>query len=92
MPVNFDTDPPLPRRQKYDWDAIVSDLKAHPGQWGLVEPFVQVAGTEGAAQGAAKALRMGGMGGGKAGEFETTTRGSTIYARYIGEDGTQAKQ
>lgn len=84
MPVNFDTEPPSPMRQKYDWDTIVSDLKANPGKWGVVEAFRDVAGTDEAAQGAARALRVGKVGGGREGDFETTTRGATIYARYIG--------
>jgi len=92
MPVTFNDDDPFKPRYKYDWDNITGELKQNPGRWGVVEAVVPVAETPGAAQATAKKFRTGVIAGVEAGEYEVTTRGSTIYARYVGEEGTQAKQ
>ena len=75
----------LPRSNghKYDWDSITAELKQQPGEWAIVEGK-GVAGTKGAAGVAARSLRRGEVAGAKPGEFESTVRGTTIYARYVG--------
>lgn len=74
-------------RQKYDWEKITADLRAHPGKWAVVEGN-NTKGTPNSAQAIAQSLRKGRIKGmsAKPGEFEATTRESTVYARYVGKE------
>ena len=83
--VKFIKGLPESGRYKYDWDDITTKLRARPGTWAMVEGK-GTKGTPGSAQAAARAIRKGEIKGTKAGEFEATTRETTVYARYVGTD------
>ena len=78
--VTFVDTPPFYR--KYNWAEITQTLREHPGQWAEVGGDVDK--TDSSAQQAAQSLARGSVKGTNKGDFETTTRGSKMYARYIG--------
>jgi hypothetical protein len=84
--VKFVKDVPTTGRAKYDWEKISAELKTKPGKWAVVEGK-GVKGTPGAAHEAARRIRKGEITAMKEG-FDATSRGNTVYAMYIGEDGS----
>jgi hypothetical protein len=76
---------PTDGRNKYDWPAIFAELRANPGVWGVVTGE-NVTENPAAAQAAARNIRRGNVGDARRGEFEATTRGTTVYARYNGAE------
>lgn len=80
--VQFTDLPPHPR-DKYDWPAIVADLKANPGEWGILNEERHISPS--AAQQVSHKLKEGMIPGTVRGEFEATTRGSVAYGRYVGD-------
>ena len=77
--------PPSGRESKYDWPTIAAELKANKDQWGLVEGNERVVGTPEAAQGVSRFIRNGEHALMPKGQFESTTRGNRVYARYVGK-------
>lgn len=75
---------PTDGRNKYDWPVIFAELRANPGVWGIVTG-TNVTENTSAAQAVARNIRRGNAGDARRGEFDATTRGTTIYARYLGE-------
>ena len=84
--LRFVDDPPMPVRGKYDWKMITTELKANPTQWGVITGD-GTKGTVQAAQAAARNIRNGAVAGIKVGDFEATSRGTVVYARYVGGAG-----
>jgi hypothetical protein len=74
---------PADGRNKYDWPVIFEELRQNPGVWGVVTGTNVIENPD-AAQAAARNIRRGNVGGAILGEFEATTRGNTVYARYVG--------
>lgn len=70
--------PPPKAGRTTDWDAIANELRDHPGTWALVSTRPKSAGQ------VASALRNGHYAGFVKGEFEAKSRGTEVYARYIG--------
>lgn len=83
--VKFVDSVPRNNRRKYDWNDISESLRANPGKWGIVEAEGVVT-TATAAQATSRNIRNGRIKGLEKGQFDAMTRGSTVYARYVGED------
>lgn len=74
--------PDISRVRKYDWKKITDELRAHPGEWAVIDD--ENKHTLAAAQGLAAVIRQGRHVGISKGEFEATTRMNVVYARYKG--------
>ena len=79
-------DIPKDSRRRYNWEHNIAKLKAANGGWGIVVPDDGVPNTNTAAQAVSRNIRNGRIKGIKPGEFDALTRGTTIYARYVGGD------
>lgn len=84
MSVDFVGGLPQAGRNKYDWEAIGQALRDSPGQWATINAD-RVVSTPSAAQMTAAHVREGRRPGMGPGPFESTTRGTVIYVRYVGE-------
>lgn len=77
---------PLPpdgraRRKGNKWVEIADQLRARPGEWAIVDTF----GNRNAASPTSRRIRLGLLSAFRpAGEWESTTRGADVYARYVG--------
>jgi hypothetical protein len=84
MSTDFVEELPKNGRQKYDWPTIGQTLRDNPGQWATIGGD-RVVTTPSAAQMTAAHVRDGRRPNMGPGPFESTTRGSVIYVRYVGE-------
>jgi hypothetical protein len=82
--IKFVDEVPGDNHRRYDWKNITAQLKAKPGDWAIIEAE-GAKGTNSAAQATSRNIRNGRIKGIKAGEFDAVTRGSVVYARYIGK-------
>lgn len=81
--MEFSENIPADGRNKYDWPTILAELRANPGMWGVITGQ-KVLENRSAAQATARALRRGMVADAHKDIFEATTRGTTVYARYMG--------
>jgi len=79
------------RSIKYDWATILRDFRENPGTWAVVGGE-NTANNPGAAQAVARNMRLGRVSDIKPGEFEATTRGTVVYARYVGNESTNSAE
>lgn len=74
-------DPPAPQRNRVDWRGVARELLSRPGQWALVHHSP----SEPTARSHASALRRGRFAAmTPVGQYEITSRGPDVYARFIG--------
>lgn len=84
-PVTFVPKLPRPNVRSYDWVGIQEALRANPEQWALIEGH-NIKGTNASAQATTRNINWGRIAGMAKGEFEATTRGTKVYARYVGKN------
>lgn len=81
--MEFVDDLPRNNKYKYDWPTITKELRENPGKWAVIDGE-GVRGNPASAQAVGRMIRKGGLSGIQEGEFDATTRGAVLYARYIG--------
>lgn len=82
--IEFVDSVPRDNHRRYNWDNITAQLKAKPGDWAIIEAE-GAKGTNSAAQATSRNIRNGRIKGIAPGEYDSVTRGSVVYARYIGK-------
>lgn len=80
MSVDFVEDVPL-KRGANDWAKIGSELRARPNEWAVVTS----AADPPTASAASYRIRNGQMKTLGPGRFESASRGSKVFARYVGD-------
>lgn len=88
MSIEFVDEPPRHASYKYNWNEIIADLKGNPGRWAVITGN-NVKGTVSSANGTRHHINAGHVPGMPRGEFEATTRGNVIYARYVGNPNSE---
>jgi hypothetical protein len=83
--VKFVDDLPRGKQRRYDWGEITKVLRDNPGKWAIIEPFDDKEVTPTSAQATSRNLRSGRFKGIAAGEYDAKTRGTVVYARYLGK-------
>lgn len=82
--------PVAPGRGKYERHArpeftrMATALRNSPGRWACIDDRASIAAARAFAQSIKKGTNLAFQ---PPGHFETTTRGSEVYSRYVGDDG-----
>ena len=81
--ATFVAEPPRRYVRRFDWGTVLPVLRNNKGSWAMLTPEGEP-NTKTTAYSFARNLRYGAIAGTTRGEFETTIRGTDVYARYVG--------